>query len=98
MTIAILEIYTQRDGSASNFMVFESTGELFNRLESAAEHDDSVTNFNYHNNSVRTTIRIDKLINWIISSGYKLHTVLPLVYDGNSLRSPEKYIFEKVFG
>ena len=78
-------------------MVFESTGELFQRLKSAAEHDDSVPNFHYHNNSVRTTIRIDKLINWIISSGYKLHTVLPSVYGvpSNPVQGPEKYIFEK---
>ena len=95
MTVAILEIYFQGQGSVSNFMVFESSGELFNRLKSAAEHDDRVPNFNYHNNSVRTTIRIDKLVNWIVSSGYKLHTVLPSVYDESMQRSPEKYIFEK---
>ena len=95
MTIAILEIYFQGvlKGSASDFMVFESTGELLQRLKSAAEHDDRVPNFNYYDNSVRTTIRIDKLVNWIVSSGYKLHTVLPET-NGPS-QSPEKYIFEK---
>lgn len=96
MTIAILEIYLQGHGTATNFMVFESTGELYQRMKSAAEHDAGVSNFHYDNNSVKTTIRIDKLVNWIVSSGYKLHTVLPSVYDEYGQRSPEKYIFEKV--
>lgn len=96
MTIAVLEIYFQaKKGCATDFMVFESTGELFKRIESVVKHDNHVANFNYYNDSIKTTVRIDRLVNWIISSGYKLKTVLPSVFHPHAQRVPEKYIFEK---
>ena len=103
MSIAILQIDRMDEkGTVTSFILNESTGKLFLRLQDAAEHDGRVPNLNHRNGEsseiISTRIPIDKLINWIISSGYKLHTVLPFVYDGNTRRSPEKYIFEKVFG
>ena len=104
MSIAVLQInIMETNGTVTSFMLNESTGKLFLRLQDEAEHDGRVPNLNHcrdglSGGKITTRIPIDKLINWIISSGYKLHTVLPLVYDGNSRRSPEKYIFEKVFG
>ena len=104
MSIAVLQIgIMQTNGTVTSFMLNESTGKLFLRLQDAVEHDGSVPNLRSPSSGlsgekITTHIPIDKLINWIISSGYKLHTVLPSVYDGNCRRSPEKYIFEKVFG
>ena len=95
MTIAVLQIgFMETDGTVTKFILNES-GNLSLCLQATAKHDCNVPNFNHRGEHITTRIPIDKLLNWIISSGYKLHTVLPSVYDESRRQSPEKYIFEK---
>lgn len=98
MTFVVLELFkTQTKNTVDSFFL-SAPNALANRLVNESEQNVGST-VHLENQpygtvfKASTSIELYKLLNWIESKGYELHSVLP-VSEANG----EKYIFQKKTG